>query len=220
MQVQQAFNTAINENAIVVISGRPGVGKSRCLFEYAVRKMMTAPVSVLCSPSGETYGGASSKGSRKDYGYRSGRSPVVAQGGSSGNLALGKPATQSSTAFDAPASRGVDGNTSGNWANNSVTSTANEHQPWWQVDLGGIQQIEVVKLWNRTDCCSDRLGNFHVLVSNNPFSSTDLAATINQAGVSNYYTSGAVGLAKEIGVYRSGRYVRVQLAGDNFLSLA
>ena len=51
MQVQQACNTAINENAIVVISGRPGVGKSRCLFEYAVRKMTTAPVSVLCSPN-------------------------------------------------------------------------------------------------------------------------------------------------------------------------
>jgi hypothetical protein len=51
MQVQQACNTAINENAIVVISGRPGLGKSRCLFEYAVRKMTTALISVLCSPN-------------------------------------------------------------------------------------------------------------------------------------------------------------------------
>ena len=53
----------------------------------------------------------------------------------------------------------------------------------------------------------------YVLVSDAPFNSTDLTATINQAGVSNYYTADPVGVAKEIGVYRSGRYVRVQLAG-------
>jgi PA14 domain len=64
------------------------------------------------------------------------------------------------------------------------------------------------------------LSNFYVLVSDAPFNSTDLTATINQAGVSNYYTAGPVGVAKEIGVYRSGRYVRVQLAGDNYLHLA
>ncbi len=51
LQVQQACATAINENAIVVISGKPGVGKSRCLTEYAVRKMTTAPISILCSPN-------------------------------------------------------------------------------------------------------------------------------------------------------------------------
>ena len=38
--------------------------------------------------------------------------------------------------------------------------------------------------------------------------------------MSNYYTADPVGVAKEIGVYRSGRYVRVQLAGDNYLHLA
>lgn len=50
-QVQQACVAAINENAIVVISGKPGVGKSRCLTEYTVRKMTTAPISILCSPN-------------------------------------------------------------------------------------------------------------------------------------------------------------------------
>jgi RHS repeat-associated protein len=59
-----------------------------------------------------------------------------------------------------------------------------------------------------------------VLVSDNPFSSTDLTTTINQAGVSSYYTAGQAGLLTQIGVGRSGRYVRVQLAGDNYLSLA
>ncbi len=41
--------TAINENVIVVAYGRPGMGKSRCLVEFAARKMVTPPVSILCS---------------------------------------------------------------------------------------------------------------------------------------------------------------------------
>jgi len=48
-QLQQACQTAVNEHAIVVIYGRPGVGKSRCLMEFAARRMTTAPISVLCS---------------------------------------------------------------------------------------------------------------------------------------------------------------------------
>lgn len=51
IQVQTACDTAIRRNAIVLIYGVPGVGKSRCLFEYARRRMITAPVQVLCSPS-------------------------------------------------------------------------------------------------------------------------------------------------------------------------
>lgn len=48
-QVGQACDVAINENVIVVVYGRPGIGKSRCLTEYALQKMRTAPITVLCS---------------------------------------------------------------------------------------------------------------------------------------------------------------------------
>lgn len=48
-QVGQACDVAINENVIVVVYGRPGIGKSRCLTEYALQKMKTAPITVLCS---------------------------------------------------------------------------------------------------------------------------------------------------------------------------
>ena len=48
-QVGQACDVAINENVIVVIYGRPGIGKSRCLIEYALQKMRTAPITVLYS---------------------------------------------------------------------------------------------------------------------------------------------------------------------------
>jgi DNA transposition AAA+ family ATPase len=51
VQVQAACNTAIRRNAIVLIYGLPGVGKTCCLFEYTRRSMITAPVQLLCSPS-------------------------------------------------------------------------------------------------------------------------------------------------------------------------
>lgn len=54
-QVQEACATAINENAVVVVIGPPGVGKTRCLIEYAARKMATAPLSILCSPNVTTH---------------------------------------------------------------------------------------------------------------------------------------------------------------------
>jgi DNA transposition AAA+ family ATPase len=49
--LQHACDTAINENAIVVVYGRPGVGKTRCLMEYVSRRMATIPISIVCSPN-------------------------------------------------------------------------------------------------------------------------------------------------------------------------
>jgi YD repeat-containing protein len=137
------------------------------------------------------------------------------------NLALNKPATQSSTFSGITvASRATDGNVSGNWNDNSVASTDPENQAWWQVDLQSVEPIESIKVWNRTDCCSDRLANFYVFVSEQPFASNDVTATQNQAGVSSYHTTGQAGTPTTVTINRSGRYVRVQLAGSNFLSLA
>lgn len=48
-QLRQACEVAVTEKVIVVIYGKPGVGKSRCLMEYAVREMKTAPLGVLCA---------------------------------------------------------------------------------------------------------------------------------------------------------------------------
>lgn len=51
VQIQTACNTAIQRNAIVVVYGRPGIGKTRCLLEYAKRNTVTAPIPVLCTPN-------------------------------------------------------------------------------------------------------------------------------------------------------------------------
>jgi len=136
------------------------------------------------------------------------------------DLALNKTATQSSTDWSAPPERAVDGNTDGNFWNGSVTHTQVQSQAWWHVDLGSVQSIGRIDLWNRTDCCGSALSNFYVFVSDQPFTSTDVTTTLNQSGVWNYYNSGQAGTLTSIPVNRTGRYIRVQLAGVERLSLA
>jgi murein DD-endopeptidase MepM/ murein hydrolase activator NlpD len=138
------------------------------------------------------------------------------------NLAFNKSATQSSNYMTSLglAPNAVDGNTDGIFTNKSVTHTQNELQSWWQVDLGKISNIHYINVWNRTDCCGERLSNFYVLVSDVPFTSSNLDTVRSQSGVSAYYLSGVGGHPSIVMVNRSGRYVRVQLSGTNPLSLA
>ena len=68
------------------------------------------------------------------------------------NIALKKPAKQSSTGFNGPAKLAVDGNTNGDYNRaKSTTHTNVENNPWWEVDLGRPQAIAGVVVWNRTD---------------------------------------------------------------------
>ncbi|GAB3976413.1 hypothetical protein GCM10029978_063230 [Actinoallomurus acanthiterrae] len=144
-----------------------------------------------------------------------------------GNLAIGKTATQSSTRPGAPpadASLAIDGNTNGDFGSGSVTHTSGtpvDANPWWQVDLGSSQPVSSIKLWNRTDCCSDRLRDFYVFASDTPFTSSDPNVTKNQSGVWSSFQANAVGQTLALPVGRTARYVRVQLVGsDRPLSLA
>jgi len=136
------------------------------------------------------------------------------------NLALTGSASQSSSLTPAfGASQAIDDNTSqGN--RSSITQTQNEREPWWEIDLGSVQDLGLVELWNRTDCCSERLTNFYVLVSDVPFTSNSLTNSINQVGVYSFRYDGTALVTSNIPINRSGRYLRVQLEGDNILSLA
>lgn len=158
---------------------------------------------------------------QKEYGYRNGQLLITANGstGTPINFALNKTATQSSTTWSAPPSRAVDGNTDGAWNSGSVTHTDYDLHGWWQVDLAQVQSINTIRVWNRADY-TERLASFYVFVSDVPFTSTDLTTTQNQAGVSSYYTSGECGFPTELSINRTGRYVRVQLAGQNNLHIA
>jgi hypothetical protein len=79
-------------------------------------------------------------------------------------LSENRPAFQSSTHGSSHAGLAVDGNTDGNFHRGSCTHT-NSDSPmpaWWQVDLDGVASIDEVRIWNRGDCCSDRLRDFEV----------------------------------------------------------
>ncbi len=137
------------------------------------------------------------------------------------NFARGKAAIQSSTVehpCNPSAEKAVDGNTTPNFLNCSVTHTNADLHAWWEVDLDQIVQITNIKLWNRSED-SGRLSNYYVFVSDVPFTSTDLDATLNQSGVSSFHQTGEAGRPTIISINRTGRYVRVQLAGTNYLTL-
>jgi hypothetical protein len=141
------------------------------------------------------------------------------------HLALHKPATQSSTLSkrgDASAQAAVDGNTDGDFFNGSVTHTSLDTNPWWQVDLGASVPIGSIAIWNRTDCCIDRLNDYWIFVSNTPFSPADTPATLkSRAGTwSSHQTEAPHPSTKITTAGARGRYVRVQLSGTNHLSLA
>lgn len=137
------------------------------------------------------------------------------------NIARGKPATQSSNVDPTLglASKAVDGNTDGAFSNGSVTHTSQGSaggtaNPWWEVDLGKVYRITKVVIYNRTDCCQNRLDSFQIMVraSNNTTSS-------NFAQRGRYYPG--EGQTKVYSDIQVGRYVRIQMMTQKgILSLA
>lgn len=150
------------------------------------------------------------------------------------NLALNKPATQIS---DFPnqrhpqgpqAAKAVDGKVYGDYVNssqnnNTVSSTSNIDDPWWQVDLWSVSNIESIEIWNRTDEGMSRLRDFYVLISDDPFDTdpTDpnygsvAAFQAAHPTATAIHIAGQAGRPTRIGVGQSGRYVRIQRFDDN-----
>lgn len=67
------------------------------------------------------------------------------------NVAKKGTASQINDSHGGVASRAVDGNTSGDYAKNSVTHTETCESPWWELDLLSNQPIDKIVVWNRTD---------------------------------------------------------------------
>jgi len=136
------------------------------------------------------------------------------------NYALWKTASQSSVDYDGVPERAVDGDTNGDWHAGSVTHTRGEPESWWQVDLGAVAEIDEIAVWNRGDCCAERLTDYYVLVSDLPFTSASLDEALAQPGVWSQHFAETAGRPTRVDVGRTGRYVRVQLAGNEPLALA
>ncbi|XP_075000623.1 LOW QUALITY PROTEIN: uncharacterized protein LOC142079776 [Calonectris borealis] len=125
------------------------------------------------------------------------------------NLALRRPAAQSSTASGAgSAINAVDGNRDGNWRHGSCTQTKREPEPWWTVDLGWRRAVAAVVVRNRLDCCWHRLKGARVHVGDSLAGhGTDnpICGTITDTGPGSTSTVCCRGLR--------GRYVTIAVPG-------
>jgi hypothetical protein len=128
------------------------------------------------------------------------------------NLALGRPATQSSTSIwswhDDPSIDAMGGN------NGRVTGlygfhTELEHQPWWMVDLGTILPLSEVVIYNRLDYeyCARRAAHLSVRISNNAENWRQVFTRTEDQGF-----GGADGQPLRVNIVgQSARYVQIQL---------
>ncbi|MFD0834558.1 LamG-like jellyroll fold domain-containing protein [Mariniflexile aquimaris] len=134
------------------------------------------------------------------------------------NVALLGTVTSSSVGWGGVMTRINDNNTDGSYFNsNSVAHTLGSSQyDWIDIDLQSLKNIDNIVVWNRTDCCSDRLQNVFLMVSSTPFPSNyNLAAAqanaefIHQFGVTNNVVS------LDTAIEKKGRYIRIQKSGNN-----
>ena len=104
--------------------------------------------------------------------------------------ALGSEASQGSTYSDpgGDAKNAIDGVTSGVWGSGEHIQHSDKAKlgNWWQVDLTQVDKINKIKIHNRTGNTINRLINFYVFISKDPFLNTDGTTentAISRAGI-------------------------------------
>ena len=120
--------------------------------------------------------------------------------------------------------RAVDGKTSGGPWECSFSSTLRQDEPWWEVDLGVVGDVDVVRVWNMTQgdtTWEPELDDAHVFVSETPFTGTTVAELVAEPGVWHGMIDGVIDIYEDVTPDVPGRYVRVALEGaDRRLRLA
>ncbi len=120
------------------------------------------------------------------------------------NVALHKPALQSTNGFGLAATGAVDGNHAGNSISHTATGDLN---PWWEVDLTEDYALESIDVVTRANCCTP----------DNPERDYNLTVEIRDAGDHVLYESavfnpwdGTGGAADDVG---NGAVFHVDLTG-------
>ena len=81
------------------------------------------------------------------------------------NVARLGTAKQVSTAYDGAAALAIDGNTDGDFhAGASVTHTATQRDPWWELELDRDYDIYRIVVWNRTENLHRRLDGVQISI--------------------------------------------------------
>lgn len=124
--------------------------------------------------------------------------------------------------------KGIDGNTNGdgNATAKSYVETANEENPWWEIDLGQEFTVKEVHIWRRTDATfspDKYLKDTYIFVTNTPY--VRGSGPLNVADGVNIPIPGLgenEPTPLPVEVNKTGRYVRIQRAviGRSILSFA
>lgn len=91
----------------------------------------------------------------------------------------------------------------------NTNHTDNVQGAWWQVELPRDINVSNITIVNRKDCCQDRLQDFDVIILNNK----------GQSVYSKHFQNSQAEY-KISGIGRTGRVVKVQLRGKNYLHMA
>jgi hypothetical protein len=118
-------------------------------------------------------------------------------------ISLGKMASQSSTDFNGYANLANDGKYSQDYRHGTCTHTNSEVKPWWQMDLGKKYNVQFVKVWNRGDCCGERLTSLIVQTSDDGIQWGDAKPLKQQVMTGGIY---------DIDVHSTGRFVRLTIS--------
>ncbi|XP_035693791.1 fucolectin-1-like [Branchiostoma floridae] len=123
------------------------------------------------------------------------------------NIALNKPANQTSTARNAPAGLAVDGNLNTDFSAGSCSLTSTEDNPSWWVDLGQTHIIDRVDIYNRQDNYWDRINHFNIHIGDSPVVSEN-----HKCGMDWQFQPNQPSISVSCYGMR-GRYVGVRLPG-------
>ncbi|WMX13716.1 T9SS type A sorting domain-containing protein [Aureispira sp. CCB-E] len=153
---------------------------------------------------------------------------------SSTNIGL----TYNGTSINAGATKAVDGNNNGRINAQifqrglvpvgSFSETLVEQEPWYDLDLGEIKQIDFIDIWNTVELnganietLSPHFQNFYVLISDSAFTSTTTLASARALADYEYFNGN--GVARKFSLDHlnaQGRYVRIQAVGLNKIAHA
>ena len=95
------------------------------------------------------------------------------------NVSQGKRTSGSRQGWSGKNELVVDGKFPTKWPNSNHT----HKNGWWQVDLGRNYGIKDIKIWNRPDCCQQRLGGAKMMLKN----SNDQIIWKDTLSVSHYH---------------------------------
>ncbi len=80
-------------------------------------------------------------------------------------------------------------------------------------ELASTVTITEIRLWNRADCCSNRMKNMSIFVSDQPIATS--LASAQASGAASFSLAGEVGRPSTIAVNLEGRYVRIFNGGTS-----